>query len=57
MYKLKRNVADFIVVDGYYEGKSFLAGQVYVNIPAHESHKFEKLEEEEVKPKKGGKKE
>lgn len=41
MYKLKPNVPDFEVVDGPLAGRKYKAGQVYAEIPAKESHKFD----------------
>lgn len=41
MYRLKTNVADFEVVDGKFAGRKYTAGQIYHEIPAEESHKFD----------------
>lgn len=41
MYRLKKNVADFTVVDGPFAGRTFRAGKVYAEIPPQEKHKFE----------------
>jgi hypothetical protein len=41
MYHLKKNVADFTVVDGPFAGRSYHAGKSYAEIPPQEKHKFE----------------
>lgn len=43
MYRLKKGVADFTVVDGPFERRSYKAGEVYdeKDIPPQEKHKFE----------------
>ena len=41
MYRLKRNVADFVVVDGPFAKRTFRAGKIYAEIPPGEKHKFE----------------
>lgn len=43
MYRLKKNVADFTVVDGPFERRSYKTGEVYdeKDIPPQEKHKFE----------------
>ncbi len=41
MYRLKKNVADFTVVDGPFAGRTFRAGKTYAEIPPGEKHKFE----------------
>lgn len=45
-YRLKKGVADFTVVDGPFERKSYKAGEVYdeKDIPPQEKHKFELIE-------------
>ena len=41
MYRLKKNVADFVVVDGPFARRTYRAGKVYAEIPPQEKHKFE----------------
>ncbi len=42
-YRLKTGVADFTVVDGAFEGRSYKAGETYEDIPPQEKHKFEAI--------------
>ncbi len=44
MYRLKKNVPDFTVVDGPFAGRNFRAGEIYAEIPPQEKHKFEAVE-------------
>ena len=41
MFKLKKNVADFVVVDGPSAGKRYRAGEVYAEVPPEYKNKFE----------------
>ena len=41
MYKLKKNVADFDVVDGPFAGRKFRAGAAYAEVPPEHISKFE----------------
>ena len=48
MYKLKPNQPDFECVDGPFAGRKFKAGQMYLEIPQNESHKFDLAEKKQV---------
>lgn len=48
MYRLKKNVAAFEVVDGKYAGKKYKHGKLYAKPPTGESHKFEKVKKPEA---------
>ncbi|MFA6290229.1 MAG: hypothetical protein WC637_00530 [Victivallales bacterium] len=54
-YKLKKNVADFVVVDGVFAGRNYKAGQLYDQIPPQEAKKFETVVTEETAPQKTAK--
>lgn len=41
MYRLKKNVADFVVTDGPLAGRNYRAGGIYTEVPPGEKHKFE----------------
>ena len=41
MFKLKKNVADFVVVDGSFARKRYRAGEVYAQVPPEYINKFE----------------
>ena len=41
MYKLKKNIADFDVVDGPFAGRKFRAGAAYAEVPPEHIDKFE----------------
>lgn len=43
MYRLKEGIESFRVVDGPDEGKKFLKGKEYAEVPAGEKGKFEKI--------------
>lgn len=42
-YRLRKNVADFEVVDGELAGRKFVAGETYLEIPRTEKEKFETI--------------
>lgn len=44
MYRLKKNVPAFEVVDGKYAGRKYAHGQVYEDIPPEEAKKFETVQ-------------
>ncbi len=64
MYRLKKGVAEFDVVDGPFAGRGYRRGRVYAQaeLPPREAHKFETIEAAEAAPTeapaeaKGGKK-
>jgi hypothetical protein len=60
MYQLKKNVAEFDVVDGPCAGRKYRRGTPYAEIPPQEAHKFEIVEAapvaDEQAEAKGGKK-
>ncbi|MFH2011681.1 MAG: hypothetical protein ABIJ37_03100 [Pseudomonadota bacterium] len=65
MYRLKKNVAAFEVVDGPFAGRKYLHGKTYSEIPSQEKEKFEKVRatvrpsftnEQRITKSKGGKK-
>ena len=41
MYKLKRGVQAFDVVDGPFAGRKFVPGKEYAEVPPQEKHKFD----------------
>lgn len=41
MYRLKKNVADFDIVDGPFAGRKFRAGELYAEVPRGYENKFE----------------
>jgi hypothetical protein len=48
MYKLKEKTPDFQCCDGPLEGRKFVAGQMYPEIPPEEAGKFEEVKTEEM---------
>jgi len=50
MHHLKKNVADFTVVDGPFAGRTFRAGKPYAEIPPREKHKFEEAKSRKPAP-------
>lgn len=42
-YKLKPNQESFQSVDGPFDGRKFLSGQTYAEIPPEEAEKFEEI--------------
>lgn len=46
MYRLKKGVAEFDVVDGPFAGRGYRRGRLYERIPPGEAHKFEKADVE-----------
>ena len=44
MYKLKKNMENFQVVDGPLAGRKYVRGKEYSEVPAEERHRFEKKE-------------
>jgi hypothetical protein len=47
MYKLKPNAPDFQACDGPFEGRKYIAGTTYAEIPTNEADKFEEIKTEE----------
>ena len=45
MYRLKKDVAGFAVVDGKFTGRSYKQGEIYSEIPDNEKGKFENVED------------
>ena len=43
MYRLKKGIEKFQVVDGPFAGRKFEAGKAYDEIPAGKAKKFEKI--------------
>ena len=46
MYRLKKGVESFRVMDGPYEGRKFLKGKEYAEVPPGEALKFEEVEKQ-----------
>lgn len=45
MYRLKKNMESFQVVDGQFAGRSYRPGVAYDEIPPQEAGKFEQIKE------------
>ncbi len=52
MYRLKANVPGFTVVDGPFQGRTYLHGQTYDEVPPQEAHKFNETVVESEDPMK-----
>jgi hypothetical protein len=46
MYRLKKNIEAFRVVDGPFAGRRYKHGEVYTELPPRESHKFDPVNAE-----------
>ena len=51
MYKLKKGIESFQVVDGPFAGRKFEKGKEYAEIPPDEAAKFEKIKPPKTKAK------
>lgn len=56
MFRLKKGIEEFEMVDGAFAGRKFKRGVLYAEVPPGEKRKFDEIKEETVKqPKRGSK--